>query len=193
MGKSNNIKSVLIIGILALLSAHYAYGVTGSIVGWGRDHSGQASPPAGDPNDFVAMAAGYCHSIALKSDGSIVGWGADNYGQASPPAGDYVAIAAGSVHSIALKSDGSVVGWGAGAGSGYPHDGQASPPAGNDFAAIAAGSRHSLALVGCQYYALVGDVNNDCKFDFSDFAVLMVNWLIDCDQTSPDPACVPKY
>lgn len=44
----------------------------GSIVGWGYDYFGQASPPAG--NDYVAIAAGWNYSIALKSDGSVVGW-----------------------------------------------------------------------------------------------------------------------
>ncbi|MBP7934824.1 MAG: PKD domain-containing protein [Phycisphaerae bacterium] len=83
----------------------------GSIVGWGSNRNGQASPPAG--NVFVAIAAGGWHSLALKADGSIVGWGYNGYGQASPPAGnDFVAIAAGAYHSLALKADGSIVGWG---------------------------------------------------------------------------------
>jgi hypothetical protein len=75
----------------------------GSIVGWGRDRYGQATPP--DGNDYVAIAAGWWYSLALKSDGSIVGWGHDGYGVASPPAGnDYVAIATGVVHSLALRT-----------------------------------------------------------------------------------------
>jgi hypothetical protein len=41
-------------------------------------------------------------------------------------------------------------------------------------------------------YVLTGDMNDDCKFDFRDFAVMAANWLIDCDQTPGDPACVPK-
>ena len=48
----------------------------GIIYGWGNDDYGQATVPVG--NDFVAIAAGDVHSLALKSDGSIVGWG-DNY------------------------------------------------------------------------------------------------------------------
>ena len=39
-----------------------------------------------DSNNFVAIAAGYYHSLALKNDGSIVGWGRNNHGQATPPA-----------------------------------------------------------------------------------------------------------
>ena len=83
----------------------------GSIVGWGSNSDGQATPP--DGNDFVAIAAGNGHSLALKNDGSIVGWGYNSNGQATPPAGnDFIAIAAGYYHSLALKSDGSIVGWG---------------------------------------------------------------------------------
>jgi len=41
-------------------------------------------------------------------------------------------------------------------------------------------------------YELPGDMNDDCKVDFRDFAMIAVNWLIDCDQSPTDPACVPK-
>jgi hypothetical protein len=114
-----------------------AYG--DSIVTWGDSQHGLETPPSG--NDFIAVAAGGVHSLALKADGSIVGWGYDYYGQATPPSGnDFIAIAAGWFHSLALKSDGSIVGWGDNISS------QATPPAGNDFVAIAAGNYHSLAL-----------------------------------------------
>ncbi|MDD5134205.1 MAG: hypothetical protein PHP01_02185 [Phycisphaerae bacterium] len=65
-----------------------------SIVGWGWNDFGQATPPAG--NDFVAIAAGGRYSLALKSDGTIVGWGNNQYGQTTVPTGnDFIAIAAG--------------------------------------------------------------------------------------------------
>jgi hypothetical protein len=41
-------------------------------------------------------------------------------------------------------------------------------------------------------YALSGDLNNDCRVDFLDFAVMAANWLVDCDLTPDNPACVPK-
>ncbi|MBN2313347.1 MAG: hypothetical protein JXM79_05415, partial [Sedimentisphaerales bacterium] len=117
----------------------------GSIVGWGSNRYGQVTPP--DGNDFVAIAAGDGHSLALKSDGSLVGWGRSCI---EPPDGnDFVAIAAGGVakrkmllesHCLALKSNGSIVAWSAPGISGL------FPPTGNDFVAIAAGGSYCLAL-----------------------------------------------
>ncbi|MHC4655502.1 MAG: hypothetical protein ACYS91_10865 [Planctomycetota bacterium] len=84
----------------------------GSIVGWGDDNRGQATPPP-DNNDFVAIAAGQYHSLGLKSDWSIVSWG-DYTG--TPPAGnDYVAIAAGGRHngtfSVRLRRRRAMILW----------------------------------------------------------------------------------
>ncbi|UCG59163.1 MAG: hypothetical protein JSU70_06565 [Phycisphaerales bacterium] len=77
----------------------------GSIVGWGEQAVDSSQL---DANDFVAIAAGSRHSLALRSDGSIVGWGArwPDYGQATAPEGyDFVAIAAGGNHSLALRRE----------------------------------------------------------------------------------------
>ncbi|MBN2314647.1 MAG: hypothetical protein JXM79_12010 [Sedimentisphaerales bacterium] len=97
-----------------------------------------------------------------------------------------MAIAAGDAYSLALKSDGSIVGWG------YNYNGQATPPTGNDFVAISAGFSHSLAIRRSCEYVLIGDLNDDCKVDFSDFALMASHWLIDCDLNPEYPACVPK-
>jgi len=60
-----------------------------------------AKPPAG--SDFIAIAAGREHSLAVKSDGSVVGWGRNDYGQATAPAGNnFIAIAAGSDFSLPI-------------------------------------------------------------------------------------------
>jgi len=72
----------------------------GSIVGWGDDSFGQASPPS--VSNAVAIAANGGHSLALLADGSVVGWGWDDYGQASPPSlSNAVAVSAGWYHILA--------------------------------------------------------------------------------------------
>ncbi len=110
------------------------------IIVWGRDNEGQVSNvPEG--NDFVDVAAGKYHALAIRSSGSLVAWGWNDDGQCDVPEGnDFIAIAGGVRHSIALKSDGSIVGWG-GNGSG-----QIDVPGSNNFVAIASGDYHNLAI-----------------------------------------------
>ncbi len=111
----------------------------GSINGWGNLNCGTSGPPKGD--DFVQLAAGDHHCIALENDGSLAAWGSNTSGQTNCPAGnDFVQAAAGCEHGLALKQDGSLVGWGS------RSSGQADCPAGNDFVQVAAGWAHSLAL-----------------------------------------------
>src|ERR1041385_6077661 len=54
----------------------------GTVIGWGDNSIGQATPPT-NLIGVVAIAAGGYHSLALKRDGTVVGWG-DYYGQAVP-------------------------------------------------------------------------------------------------------------
>jgi len=92
--------------------------------------------------DFIDVAAGKRHCLALRSDGSLVGWGYNVHGECNVPDGnDFTAIAGGTYHSIALKSDGSIVVWG---DNGFNQI--TDKPSGNDFVAITAGDFHSLAL-----------------------------------------------
>ena len=84
-------------------SSYSAYSLAlrrdGSIVGWGDNSAGWATPP--DGNDFVAIAGGPGDPLALRSDGSIVSWGD---GHATPPEGnDFVAIAVGTTCSLAIR------------------------------------------------------------------------------------------
>jgi hypothetical protein len=108
-------------------------------VGWGLNDHGQAEPPKG--NDFIAVAAGGFHSLALRKDGSVVAWGANDFGQAEPVQGhDFRAIDGGLYHSIALRSDGSVVTWG------YVPDETASESLGSGFVSVEAGGYCNYAL-----------------------------------------------
>jgi hypothetical protein len=112
------------------------------IVAWGGNTYGQCNVPA--PNaDFVAVAAGWQHSLGLKSDGTIVAWGWNASGQCNVPApnADFVAVVGGYGHSLGLKSGGTIVAWG------LNNFGQCDiPPANSDFVAAAAGDNHGLGL-----------------------------------------------
>jgi hypothetical protein len=112
--------------------------VPGAIRAWGRFEVTDNIPSG---NDFIAVAAGRQHALALKSDGSLVGWGENSLGQCNVPLGNgYVAIAAGAADSLAIKSDGSLVAWG------QNNEGQCDVPEGNNFIAIVVGGHHSVAL-----------------------------------------------
>ncbi len=139
-----------------------------SIYTWGN--SGAVSEPN---TGFVAIAAGWGHSLGLKADGSIVAWGLNNFGQCNVPEPNsgFVAVAAGYGHSLGLKADGSIVAWG------YNLFGQCNVPEPNSgFSAITAGSFHSLAIksppsdFAYQGILAVGDILLNGLYDF-EFAV----------------------
>ena len=115
----------------------------GTVVGWGDNGFGQASPPSNLSN-VVAIAAGDLHSAALCSNGTVVAWGDDTFGQTNVPMGlsNVVAIAAGDFHTLALLSNGTIVGWG------DDTFGQLSvPSSATNAIGIASGYYHGLALV----------------------------------------------
>ncbi|MGA2248224.1 MAG: immunoglobulin domain-containing protein [Verrucomicrobiota bacterium] len=114
----------------------------GTVVAWGDNSFGQASPPS-DLVNVVGIAAGDLHSAALCSDGTVVVWGDDTFGQTNLPAGlsNIVAIAAGDFHTYALGTNGSVIGWGDNT------FGQLNvPPNATSAVTLASGYYHGLAL-----------------------------------------------
>ena len=83
------------------------------------------------------VAAGYSHTVALRSDGTVVAWGNNLYGQLgdgtkterNSPVEVHglngvtaVSVGEDGYHTVALKSDGTVVAWG-GNSSGQLGDG----------------------------------------------------------------------
>ncbi|NBV23689.1 MAG: hypothetical protein EBS05_17435 [Proteobacteria bacterium] len=122
------------------------FGRKGRVMEWGasQGNQGQIEPPLVCGQSIVAIAAGGCHSLALREDGMVAAWGGKaNTGQVRVPASleEVIAIAAGNEHSLALRADGKVVAWGA-----INHGQCAVPMDLDEVMAIAAGGRHSLAL-----------------------------------------------
>jgi alpha-tubulin suppressor-like RCC1 family protein len=115
----------------------------GKVIGWGYNLCclyGQQTPPPDTLSSVKSIAAGYSHSLALKTDGTVISWG---YPAALPPAriNNINAIAANINYSLLLSSNGTVKVYG------MPHYELATVPTSlNGVIAIAAGEMHALAL-----------------------------------------------
>lgn len=139
--------SILLTGCALLLVAFGGIlpataGSAGMVVAWGADGHGQCDIPD-TGSDFVAVAGGMWHSLALRTNGSIVAFGDDSFGQCSVPLPNegYTAVAAGAFHSLALRADGSI------ACFGDNSSGQCAVPGDNSgFVAVSAGFAGSCAL-----------------------------------------------
>lgn len=86
----------------------------GRVYGWGANTVGQLNFPLMSQKDVVAVAAGYAHVLALKSNGSVLGWGENLYKQATIPKSikGIVSVAGGAYHSLAVTNKGKVLAWG---------------------------------------------------------------------------------
>lgn len=89
-------------------------GRAGLVAAWGNNTYGQTRQPNGLKN-VKALAAGWQHNLALKSDGTVIAWGRSDAGQTNIPSGlsGVTAISAGNNWNLALKADGAIVAWGA--------------------------------------------------------------------------------
>lgn len=120
--------------------------------------------PTSSNNDWVAIAAGSNHSLAIKVDGSLWAWGWNAYGQVGNggianvlrpvrigSATDWVSIKAGQRHTLGLKKNGTMAVWGdnswgqLGLGNNTSSLVPVSGPSGSNWASIGAGMGHSFA------------------------------------------------
>jgi alpha-tubulin suppressor-like RCC1 family protein len=162
-------------------SSSFALKADGTLWAWGRNDAGQlgtgntAAVPVPAPvqnaglSNYVAVATGGSHTLALQADGSLWAWGSNQFGQlAQSPVNltphpvpaqvgfdsDWIAISAGGLHSMALKADGSLWAWGDNQfgqlGQGVtdltPHDIPGLVGTATDWAFLSAGDLHSLAV-----------------------------------------------
>ncbi len=109
----------------------------GTVWTWGYNFDGELGNGAGPTanattpvqasglSGITAVAAGYFHTVALKSDGTVWTWGNNQYGQLGignttnattpvqvPGLSGMTAVAAGYGHTLALRNDGTVWAWG---------------------------------------------------------------------------------
>ena len=66
--------------------------IDGTVVCWGQDLFGEASPPKGE---FVSVSAGWQHhTCGVKTDGTVACWGDGGIGQATAPEGEFASVSA---------------------------------------------------------------------------------------------------
>ena len=68
----------------------------GSVLCWGDDYYGQATPPEGE---FASVSVGGRHSCGVRRDGAVLCWGNDNYGETRPPEGEFTSVSVGTDHT----------------------------------------------------------------------------------------------
>jgi alpha-tubulin suppressor-like RCC1 family protein len=106
---------------------------------WETTSYGQCD--VGGWTDIIQVAAGYWHTVGLKSDGTVVAVGYNYYGQCDVGGWtDIIQVAAGGYHTVGLKSDGTVV------AVGDNTYGQCNVGDWTDIIQVAAGSYHTVGL-----------------------------------------------
>jgi alpha-tubulin suppressor-like RCC1 family protein len=128
-------------------------------------HPARVPGQVGADPEWVAVASGAFHTLALKTDGSLWSWGDNSRGQlglgdrsnrAAPTrigvATDWAAVDCGGLHSVALKRDGTLWTWGYDGygqlGLGDTNDRSTPTLVGStaDWAAVDSGGGHVLAV-----------------------------------------------
>ena len=83
--------------------------VDSTIVCWGSNDYGQATPP---PGTFKAIDAGGLHTCAIRTDDTVTCWGKNADGESTAPPGTFSAVSAGGDHSCGLRTDHTLACWG---------------------------------------------------------------------------------
>ena len=123
---------------------HFSVGIKtdGTLWEWGNNSDFVSNPnqgtnvinsvipkQVGSASDWVFVAAGYYHALAIKADGTLWAWGDNRFGQlgignsttsiAEPvrvgEASNWLSVSGAREHSIGVKADGTLWSWGSNA------------------------------------------------------------------------------
>lgn len=120
---------------------YYGAATTFSKAGSYNDAKDRAFDLWGEITNRATIAAGYRHTVGVKSDGTVVAVGDNSGGQCNVSGWtDIVAVAVGDKHTVGLKSDGTVVAVGDNSG------GQCNVSSWSGIVAITAGGYYTVGL-----------------------------------------------
>ena len=113
------------------------------------------------------IAAGTCHSVAVRDDGIVLAVGDNSFGQcAVSDWKNVISVDAGSFHTVGLRKDGTVL------AAGRNDSGQCDVSDWKDIIALSAASSYTLGLIGDGTVLIAGDFADvgDTALDWSAFA-----------------------
>lgn len=142
-------------------AAHTVAVADGRVCAVGQNNAGQcdtdilnATPEnsGAEAARYVAVAAGYEHTVALRADGHVLAVGASEHGQCRVASWeDVLDIACGIRHTVALTADGRCL------ATGDNTYGQCDVGAWRDIVMVACGERHTVGLTADGHVLTAGD------------------------------------
>jgi len=145
----------------------YAWGINSSSdIGNGLTNSGYFAPQrVGTASNWVSIAAGANHTLAINSNGRLYAWGKNDYGQLGignntnqnvpvpvDSATNWIYVEANGSHSFAIKSNGELYAWGnngngqLGDGTDTTRDRPVRIGSMSNWTAVSAGERQTIAI-----------------------------------------------
>jgi len=103
-----------------------------TVVCWGANSAGQATPPSGT---FTSLSAGSNFACGLRTDRTIACWGDNTYSQTLAPPGQFHQVSAGDGFACGLRLNATISCWGL---DDFSHAGL--------YAAISSGSNYLCAI-----------------------------------------------
>lgn len=164
------------VSVTGRLDTGYIRQADGTLWAWGNNSSGEVgignttSPQTlpvqiGTSSDWISVAGGNFHALAIKSDGTLWAWGRNTNGQlgigsttqqTSPVQvgtdTSWASVACGGSHTLAIKSDGTLWAWGAntlgqlGLGNTLPVTSPQQVGSGTDWSVVIGGDSFSVGI-----------------------------------------------
>jgi hypothetical protein len=111
-----------------------------TVVCWGKNNLGQATPPSGT---FLQVSTGHRHTCGVQTNKTVACWGYNKDEQATPPSGSFLQVSAGWFHTCGIRTNNTVACWGKNKENDYD---QSTPPNGT-FLQVSAGRLHTCGIL----------------------------------------------